>query len=940
MSAASEAAGAPELTVHRTENARLEGAIREDELPTAAAEATKNAAEPAADAERESAEGRELAQEVERELPETRKLADAEYTFAPNPGTQHAEQESALVGPHPEDTGVVGEETAVLEVRSEETLKLAETEFNMVVVGEHHVWREESLHEEAEPAEMPLLPETQLTKLEEACMAKATPTKFDMVVVGEGQHEWKEKAEPAEMAQLPETEFTKLEEAGVAKATPTEFNMVVVGDGQQEEAESAEMAQLPDTEFSKLEEAGAAHAPAKEESDEAGTALAEGASATPEPPETNAETPAPTALPSGLQQLDLVVAEGAKPGDLLYFKDLTGKQKCAIVPQSLTQAADGRFRFPVHLLHGVVLQSQTVRVPEGATPGSYVSFPGFCKLPKQALVPTGVRPGDSFPVMVPVPQPFPVIVPEGAQPGQEIIFQGPDGRPNRSVVPADVPAGQPFIAMLEPVPVAPVEALQPLDLKPWLDAARNFKMNMDFEVQGTEQLDALDFQGLMKAMKAESGGKLTIQALSDKIFLSRMLDNMGMPQMPLLLELRDPACIPEEVSRFVGNCCSGTHPGLDGEPGSHQEFIVKPCHLSNGEGVCSIQHVTEARKEETTKFLEDHLKKFMDRSAQEFESQALQSLRAGFIVQPKYRSCVDFPMPLELRVVTMWGKARMGVWWWGPPGMPNSAAQRNSWFVRRPATRGELSDQDRWEVVHEHHGVNPGFETGLRHFLRHMPKMAATAEHLATVVGAPFLRVDFFVGSPQWGVRLNEVAYGSGTQHRRPSEAGGMLLVDDAPAMAQILREGMAQCTERLPAEQFLSRLGARGSNYAELSVEKLPAEERLTMPEGTLQVSAEVEDSASALQGVPKNLCATMALLPAAPFAPAANPAAAPAAPQANCSRGKPGQRPGRGVLTDNNLRERPKAHKEGKLSSWVVDAVNKMIGVPQKKSASRQRR
>lgn len=862
MSPTSEATGALEIVLPQTGDTHLEDCTQQDEHLVAAAQAiepgvvaecdellkaaaedivVQAAAEHANLTEQELAELGELADDPQRELAEARRLAeDAERELAEasegaevtHPAEEEEKGESALAATvRLEDREVVRQETTILDVESGETVKLSETAFNMVLVGD-------------------------------------------------AQYEWEQEAEVAEMAALPDTEPTKVEEVG--------------------------------------------------------TECAEGGSAASKPPADTRVVPA--AQPSGLRQLDLLVADGAKPGDLLYFKDLAGQQRCAIVPQGITEAADGRCRFAVHMLHGVVLQSQTVRVPEGATPGSYVTFPGFCRLPKQARVPIGVQPGDAFPVLVPVPQPFPVIVPEGMQPGQEVMFHGPDGRPNRSVIPADVPAGQAFIAMVEPVPVAPVEALQPLDLKPWLEAARNFKMNKDFEVQGTEELGALDFQGLMRAMKAESGGKLTIQALSDKIFLSRMLDNMGMPQMPLLLELRDPACIPKEVSRFVDNCCSGVHHGLDSEPGTHQEFIVKPTHLSNGEGVVTIHNVTEANKEDTAKFLEAHLKQFMDRSAQEFESQALQSLRPGFIVQPKYRSCVDFPMPLELRVVTMWGKARMGVWWWGPPGAAGCPAQRNAWFVRRPAMRGVLSDQDRWEVVHEHHGVNPGFETGLRHFLLHMPKMAATAEHLAAVVGAPFLRVDFFVGSPQWGVRLNEVAYGSGTQHRRPSDAGGMLLVDDAPAMAQILREGMAQCTERLPAEDFLSRLGARGSNYAELTVEKLPAEEQLKMPDGTLQVSTDGA-AASALREVPKNLCATMVLKPAVPFAPHANAAAVlgatPAAPQVNCSRSRPGQRPGRRVLAD----EGPRAPKEHKLS-WIVSAVNNMIGVPQKKSSSRHRR
>merc|ERR1719181_1681434 len=112
--------------------------------------------------------------------------------------------------------------------------------------------------------------------------------------------------------------------------------------------------------------------------------------------------------------------------------------------------------------------------------------------------------------------------------------------------------------------------------------------------------------------------------------------------------------------------------------------------------------------------------------------------------------------------------------------------------------------------------------------------MASAAEQLASAVGAPFLRVDFFVGDPKWGIRLNEVAYGSGALLKRTSDKGGMILVDDAHATAQILREGMAQCNVKLPAEAFLGRLGARGSTYEGMSVESIDCE---TSPSDSIKV-------------------------------------------------------------------------------------------------------
>jgi len=481
-------------------------------------------------------------------------------------------------------------------------------------------------------------------------------------------------------------------------------------------------------------------------------------------------------------------------------------------------------------LHGVVLQSQLVQAPAGATAGSGVAFAGPCGQPRMARVPEGIRPLDAFAVQVPVPQPVQVLAHEAATRGDEIMFFAKDGRPRKAVVPEGVAGGQTFMALVEPMPVAPVEPLASEELDPWLKAAREFKMNSDFEVPSAEVLHKLDFPGLMAAMKTESAGKLTIQALSDKIVLSRMLDNIGMAQMPLLLAIQDSSLITQEVATFVEGCVEG----------EAQDLIVKPTHLSNAEGVTSLPGISEEEKPNTLKFLESHLQTFMNVKAKEFESEALQSLRPGFIVQPKYKSCIGFPSPLEIRIVTLWGKARMGVWWWGAP-YTGTASQRNAWVVRRPAQSGELSEQDQWDVVHEHEGLNVGFEKALGLFVKHMPLMASAAEQLAVAVGAPFLRVDFFVGDPKWGVRLNEVAYGSGTLHRRPSNKGGMLLVDDSHAMAQILREGMSACQTKLSAEEFLEPLGVKGSTYADMTVDVVAAEHMLNLTDEALQPGSDL---------------------------------------------------------------------------------------------------
>merc|ERR1719446_1462595 len=101
----------------------------------------------------------------------------------------------------------------------------------------------------------------------------------------------------------------------------------------------------------------------------------------------------------------------------------------------------------------------------------------------------------------------------------------------------------------------------------------------------------------MAAMKKESAGKLMIQALSDKIILNQMLDNMSLLQMPMLLAIKDSRCISEEVRRFIAD-----HIHED-----TQDLIVKPTHLSNSEGVTTISGVNVHEKTKTADFLESHL---------------------------------------------------------------------------------------------------------------------------------------------------------------------------------------------------------------------------------------------------------------------------------------------------------------------------------------------
>mmetsp|Transcript_81341 Transcript_81341/g.226505 ORF Transcript_81341/g.226505 Transcript_81341/m.226505 type:complete len:837 (+) Transcript_81341:80-2590(+) len=501
----------------------------------------------------------------------------------------------------------------------------------------------------------------------------------------------------------------------------------------------------------------------------------------------------------------------------------------------------------------------------GETPPPEVIFPGPDGKFWRAWVPPGHRPGSSFKVQIVqdvILQPYSVVVPLGMTAGDAISYKGPDGMPYLVKVPLGVAGGQHFFMWSRTLLVPPPskeEEISDEDLAPWLEAAKAFRMNADFEIADIASSPQLDFESLMTRMKVSSDGKVTIQALADKILLHRMVDNLFVPQMPVLLAVEDISRISEQIQEFVEERARCVEPC---------ELFVKPAHLSSGIGVLCLPppHVrqqgggfkpaTDVEREAAIKMLEAHVRRFMGERAAEVESLALRSLRPGFVVQPKYSSVVGFHYPLELRIVVLWGRARHGIWWWGHNrGNETIAAQRNVWFVRRQRVRGQLNSDDSWDVLHEHGGKNLGFDAALELFKESLPGIVTIAEHLGIVFGAPFLRTDFFVGSPSWGVRLNEVAYGSNIELRRPSAHDVARHVNDAPAVAKILQKGMACCEEHLPAEEFLAKIGVRGTCYEDIVVAPLPEPERMPKPAGALVAGP---DPDCARHAVPPELCRT----------------------------------------------------------------------------------
>eukprot|EP00747_Dinoflagellata_sp_TGD_P099940 gnl/TRDRNA2_/TRDRNA2_167896_c1_seq24.p1 gnl/TRDRNA2_/TRDRNA2_167896_c1~~gnl/TRDRNA2_/TRDRNA2_167896_c1_seq24.p1 ORF type:complete len:546 (-),score=76.67 gnl/TRDRNA2_/TRDRNA2_167896_c1_seq24:113-1750(-) len=386
------------------------------------------------------------------------------------------------------------------------------------------------------------------------------------------------------------------------------------------------------------------------------------------------------------------------------------------------------------------------------------------------------------------------------------------------------PTSQPFSETGQPFPredASPKSEYVGPDVKIWVKEARDFKLNADFDfshaLPGNRKLS---LQEVFDVMKKESAGKRTIQALGDKLLLHRLLDNLGVPQLPHLVEI-DGKMSTEQIKRAITQCVDKYLLNPDSSA-----LFLKPSHLCEGAGACTL-HPFKPQKEKrdgTIEYLVNHVQKFMGKKAGDKESEAMQSLKAGIIIQPRYHSVVRFKMPVELRVIAIWGRVREATWWWGTEDTPTLPTARNVWIVRRPKKADQLSDEDDWEFLHNHKGHNIGWDRAVELFMRHMPAMSKTTEVLATAVGAPWLRADYFVGDIELGPRLNEVAYGCGCAYRWKPIDGSQQMVDDAPAIAHILQEGMKVCQQIMAPQTFLSRLGAEGNTYSEMKVSPLPA--------------------------------------------------------------------------------------------------------------------
>merc|ERR1719326_700643 len=155
------------------------------------------------------------------------------------------------------------------------------------------------------------------------------------------------------------------------------------------------------------------------------------------------------------------------------------------------------------------------------------------------------------------------------------------------------------------------------------------------------------------------------------------MNNLGVQQVPMLFSSRR-TLDTDGVEEFV----EGLESSMDLWR-TNFDIVVKPTHLCFSDGTLVLNNETWY-SDWNADLLVDHMKTHMAAKAHSSESAALQSAVPGILIQPRYDSCINFDCPIEVRVITLWGKVRMGIWWFGD-GKCNKAdgpeEKRNAWFV-------------------------------------------------------------------------------------------------------------------------------------------------------------------------------------------------------------------------------------------------------------------
>jgi len=266
-------------------------------------------------------------------------------------------------------------------------------------------------------------------------------------------------------------------------------------------------------------------------------------------------------------------------------------------------------------------------------------------------------------------------------------------------------------------------------------------------------------------LRVSDGTKASIVAMEDKLMLHRLVDGLDASVCPGVERIKQ---VPIRAwVQWHGSDVTVAAVDLEHAP---ENLWFKPTHLSNSDGGSPWSKSEYGNRHQFMDFVKTSCEWFKDKGQSTGRiSEAGQRVAPGCVVQDMYPKARDrnndvWPSysPLELRVQVNWGRGHM-------VALTSGGHVFIGFNRQRPVQGGaaewshfalgfDSSSQKPYPAAHVDEVVNY-----LRQFL---DTVVLQAECLATALGVPWARIDFFVPPPgsTWPVVFNELEVVSGVQ--------------------------------------------------------------------------------------------------------------------------------------------------------------------------------
>jgi hypothetical protein len=239
--------------------------------------------------------------------------------------------------------------------------------------------------------------------------------------------------------------------------------------------------------------------------------------------------------------------------------------------------------------------------------------------------------------------------------------------------------------------------------------------------------------------------------LNDKIAIKCMVDSID-----------DQIMFPHVASAYFSDTTAmqQVHRKIQTLYESNESFVVKCSHGANSDCVLPVGPGKKATLETVKKFI----KRAADLRVADYDHWLFHHSEPGIVVSHAYDSAIEgFLPPLEIKLLTMWGKVVGGTLHHAPDlAIISANGTLHVW-----ETKQKLSNEKSYTKTggSRNSADNVHVFRRLQKVLQEdWPKIRKFSERIAQTAGMDELRVDWFLGSPVHGTMLNEITYVGGAQ--------------------------------------------------------------------------------------------------------------------------------------------------------------------------------